>query len=181
MNKTAITILNDYGVMALATVRPDGWPQATCVSYVNDGLLIYFLVSRSSQKFKNILKDDRVSIAIGADRASPTEIEGLSIAAHAFELRDEPYRSAILKRLSLREGTGRLARLGADPRGARHHLRRRLLTRAGPRGDHHGRRRPDGRDDRRAGEQLGTQSHSLSSPVPCGPRLIEPDTAEVRL
>jgi nitroimidazol reductase NimA-like FMN-containing flavoprotein (pyridoxamine 5'-phosphate oxidase superfamily) len=102
VNKTAITILNDYGVMALATVRPDGWPQATCVSYVNDGLLIYFLVSRSSQKFKNISKDDRVSIAIGADRAEPAQIEGLSIAAHAFELRDEPYRSAILKRLSLR-------------------------------------------------------------------------------
>ncbi len=102
MNKTAITILNDYGVMALATVRPDGWPQATCVSYVNDGLLIYFLISRSSQKFKNISKDDRVSIAIGADRAEPSQIEGLSIAAHAYELRDEPYRSAILKRLSLR-------------------------------------------------------------------------------
>jgi hypothetical protein len=34
--------------MSLATVRPDGWPQATLVSYVNEGIILYFLISRSS-------------------------------------------------------------------------------------------------------------------------------------
>jgi hypothetical protein len=29
--------------------RPDGWPQATIVGYVNDGLTLYFLCSPQSQ------------------------------------------------------------------------------------------------------------------------------------
>ena len=28
--------------LTLATIRPDGAPQATTVSYVNDGLAVYF-------------------------------------------------------------------------------------------------------------------------------------------
>ena len=50
MEQKAIQILEGHRTMAIATVRPDGWPQTTIVGYANDGLLLYFLISRSSQK-----------------------------------------------------------------------------------------------------------------------------------
>ena len=95
-------ILARNRIMAVATLRPDGWPQATYVSYVNDEYVIYFLVSRTSQKFRNIAADDRVSIAIGTDATAASRIEGLSMSARASEARDEPYRSQALARLSAR-------------------------------------------------------------------------------
>lgn len=66
--------------MALATNRPDGWPQVTTVGYVNDGFLLYSFISANSQKHANILLDPRVSIAICSDASSPLAIEGLSLA-----------------------------------------------------------------------------------------------------
>jgi len=102
MNASALTVLNQHGTMALATARPDGWPQATVVCYVNDGLAVYFLISRTSQKFANVTRDRRVSIAIGSDARLPGQINGLSMAAEVSEVRDEPYRSQVLAKLSAR-------------------------------------------------------------------------------
>ncbi len=51
--------------MVLAALRPDGWPQATMVGYVSDGLVLYFAISRASQKLANRPATARVSIAIG--------------------------------------------------------------------------------------------------------------------
>jgi len=42
--------------MTLATLRPDGWPQATTVGYVNDGLTLYFLCGLDSQEPANIAR-----------------------------------------------------------------------------------------------------------------------------
>jgi hypothetical protein len=102
MVTSALSVLNQHSTMALATARPDGWPQATTVCYVNDGLAVYFLISRTSQKFANISRDGRVSIAIGDGARLPSQIKGLSMAAEAFEVRDEPYRSEVLAKLSAR-------------------------------------------------------------------------------
>lgn len=33
--------LNGHRVMTLATLRPDGWPQAATVSYVNEDVTLY--------------------------------------------------------------------------------------------------------------------------------------------
>jgi nitroimidazol reductase NimA-like FMN-containing flavoprotein (pyridoxamine 5'-phosphate oxidase superfamily) len=81
-------ILDSHRLMALATVRPDGWPQVTLVGYVNEGLRLYFIVSRRSQKLHNILNDERVSIAIGADARDPADIRGLSMSARISEVTD---------------------------------------------------------------------------------------------
>ena len=102
MQDKVLSILGRHGVMTVATNRPDGWPQATTVSYANEGMILYFLISRSSQKFENIAADDRVSIAIGSEAGAPSQIEGLSMAARALESTDEPYRSQILAKLSAR-------------------------------------------------------------------------------
>jgi hypothetical protein len=95
MQEKIFSILGRHGLMTLATNRPDGWPQATSVSYVHRGLFIYFLISRSSQKFANLSADDRVSICIAT--GSPTPL--LSMSARAVEPRDEPYRSDILQQM----------------------------------------------------------------------------------
>ena len=102
MSASALSVLNAHGTMAIATVRPDSWPQATMVCYVNDGLAVYFLIARSSQKFANISRDGRVSIAIGGYARLPGQIRGLSMAAEASEVRDEPYRSDVLAKLGAR-------------------------------------------------------------------------------
>lgn len=99
MEQKAVEILNQNRLMALSTVRPDGWPQATFVGYANEGLLLYFVVSRQSQKFANIQKDDRVSLVVGRDFYNPSTIKALSIAAHASEVTDAEQRKRALKLL----------------------------------------------------------------------------------
>ena len=83
-----LRLLDEHRMMTLATNRPDGWPQATMVGYVNDGYLLYCFVARNSQKYANILRDSRVSLAIGSDAADPAEIKGLSLAGRAAEVTD---------------------------------------------------------------------------------------------
>lgn len=102
VEQKAVEILSQYRLMALATLRADGWPQATMVSYANDGLLLYFVISKKSQKYANIDRDSRVSIVIGRDFEDPAQIKALSIAANASEVRDRAQRDhaieLILKR-----------------------------------------------------------------------------------
>ncbi|HXF87145.1 MAG TPA: pyridoxamine 5'-phosphate oxidase family protein [Xanthobacteraceae bacterium] len=83
-----VELLNAHRIMTIATNRPDGWPQATVVGYANDGLIIYCLVARDSQKFANISRDPRVSIAIANDYPQPLQIKGLSLAGRAVEASD---------------------------------------------------------------------------------------------
>jgi len=92
MKDKAIKILDQHRLMGLATVRPDGWPQATMVSFANEDILVYFIISRQSQKFANIERDDRVSLVVGRDFEDPSEIMALSIAARASEVRDPKQR-----------------------------------------------------------------------------------------
>ncbi len=77
-------LLDENRVMSVATLRPDGWPQATMVGYVHDDLTLYFAVGRTSQKLANIKLDPRISLALGHDW--PNRLRGLSIAAQAEEV-----------------------------------------------------------------------------------------------
>jgi general stress protein 26 len=102
MEQDAIALLNRYRLATIATLRADGWPHATMVSYANQGLHIYFIISQQSQKLANIARDDRVSIAIGRDTRDPWAIDGLSMSARARVLvrapeRDRAYQ-ALLER-----------------------------------------------------------------------------------
>lgn len=99
MQDKAVRILDQNRLMAISTVRPDGWPQTTFVGYAHEDLLIYFIVSRQSQKLANIERDDRVSIAIGRDFDDPSTIMALSMAAHASEVRDGKQRNRAVELL----------------------------------------------------------------------------------
>lgn len=84
-----IALLDEHRIMSVATNRPDGWPQATIVGYVNDGLIIYAFIARDGQKYANITADPRVSIAIAKDYPLPLQIKGLSMAARALVVEDK--------------------------------------------------------------------------------------------
>jgi nitroimidazol reductase NimA-like FMN-containing flavoprotein (pyridoxamine 5'-phosphate oxidase superfamily) len=92
MLQPAIAILDDHRMMAISTVRPDGWPQTTMVGYANDGWSIYFLIFRDSQKFANIGLDDRVSVAVSAEPSFLGEIKAVYAGAHAAEVKDPQER-----------------------------------------------------------------------------------------
>ncbi len=83
-----VELLDEHRIMTIATNRPDGWPQATVVGYTNHELTIYAVVGRTGQKFANITRDPRVSIAIAKDYPEPVEIKGLSMAARAVAVAD---------------------------------------------------------------------------------------------
>lgn len=86
LQQKAIDILARSRDMAIATVRPDGSPQTTVVSFVHDGLLVYFGCAAESQKAENISRDPRVSITVTEPYESWMEIRGLSMAATAEEV-----------------------------------------------------------------------------------------------
>jgi len=81
-----LELLDEHKTMAVATLRADGWPQATLVGYVHHGLDLYFVVAAGSQKAANITHDGRVSIALGHE--APTRLRGLSMAALAEVVTD---------------------------------------------------------------------------------------------
>lgn len=81
-------LLDQHRTMTIATLRPDGWPQATTVGYANDGLTLYFLCGPESQKAANLARDNRVSLTIDDDTAQVMEITGLSMAARAERVLD---------------------------------------------------------------------------------------------
>ena len=77
MQQPAIDILDANRIMTIATVRPDGWPQATIVGYANEGWSLYFLIYRNSQKFANIARDNRVAITVGSEPRDIRQIKAV--------------------------------------------------------------------------------------------------------
>jgi general stress protein 26 len=83
-----LSILAGANDMTIATLREDGYPQATTVSYAHDGLAIYFGCSADSQKARNISRSDKVSLTINLPYENWGEIRGLSIGARAQRIHD---------------------------------------------------------------------------------------------
>ena len=74
IRKKILALLDHHRIMTIATLRPDGWPQATTVGYVNDGLTLYFL----------------------CDTPQLMEITGLSMAARAQAVTDRAEAEKVL-------------------------------------------------------------------------------------
>ena len=96
------TLLDQHRIMTVATLRPDGWPQATTVGYVNEGLTLYFLCGLESQKAANLARDDRVSLTIDHDAPQVMDITGLSMAARAQPVVDRAEAEKVLRMLPLK-------------------------------------------------------------------------------
>jgi nitroimidazol reductase NimA-like FMN-containing flavoprotein (pyridoxamine 5'-phosphate oxidase superfamily) len=85
---TITQLLDRHRTMSVATLRADGWPQATTVGFVNEGLSIYFLCGLNSQKAQNLARDNRVSSTINDDPEDVLQITGLSLSGHAATVND---------------------------------------------------------------------------------------------
>jgi PPOX class probable F420-dependent enzyme len=102
IRRKILTLLDQHRIMTIATLRPDGWPQATTVGYANQGLTLYFLCGHDSQKAANLARDDRVSLTIDHDTPQVMEITGLSMAGHAQVVNDPAEAEKALRLLMLK-------------------------------------------------------------------------------
>lgn len=102
MREKILGLLAEHRIMTIATVRPDGWPQATTVGYAHDGLTLYFLCGVDSQKAANIARDDRVSLTIDHDTPQVMDIRGLSMAGRARAVTDTKEAEKAMQRLAAR-------------------------------------------------------------------------------
>lgn len=99
IRRKILDLLDTHRIMTLATLRPDGWPQATTVGYVSEGLVLYFLCGLDSQKARNLAQDDRVSLTIDHDTPDIMAITGLSMAARARPVEDRAEAERVLRLL----------------------------------------------------------------------------------
>ncbi len=83
LKQLILDLLRSHRNMTIATVRPDGFPQATTVVYASEGLSLYFACDLTSQKVKNLARSPKVSITISHEYEDWKEIRGLSIGGVA--------------------------------------------------------------------------------------------------
>jgi len=100
---TAVKILNRHRIMAISTVRPDGWPQTTIVGYVNRDFDIFFLIFRASQKYHNLQNDDRIAIAVASEPSALNDLQAVYAGAHASEITDADGRAEAWRLLMERD------------------------------------------------------------------------------
>ena len=96
LQSKVVELLGQHRIMTIATLRPDGWPQATTVGYVSEGLSLWFLCGLQSQKARNLALDNRVSITVDHDTPDIMAITGLSMAARAHPVRDRSEAQKVL-------------------------------------------------------------------------------------
>jgi general stress protein 26 len=89
LEKAIVSYLDKHRHMALATVKDDGSPYASTVSYVNKGLTIFFMTDPSSQKGKNIAFCPKVGVAISEDYLDWDKIEGVQLAGSVEWIADQ--------------------------------------------------------------------------------------------
>ena len=99
IRKKILKLLDRHRIMTIATLRPDGWPQATTVGYASEGLILYFLCGADSQKAANLARDNRVSLTIDHDTPQVMQIAGLSMAARAQAVTDPAEAGTVLRLL----------------------------------------------------------------------------------
>lgn len=81
--------LAEHNCMTLATVGPDGAPQAAAVFYAADeGFNLYFLSSPTSRHSQNLARQPAVAATIQADGQAWQSIRGLQIEGTACQVED---------------------------------------------------------------------------------------------
>lgn len=80
IKKDVLAFLENSLLGVIATISPEGLPQAATVHMLaDDDFNVYFVTQRSSRKFKNIMKQPKVALVIGAELDPRTvQIEGVA-------------------------------------------------------------------------------------------------------
>lgn len=95
-----LDVLGRQHLMTIATIRTDGYPQATTVNYIHDDdFTLYFATDAVSQKAGNIALNDKVSVAI-VDRAGDFyKLRGLSMSGTAARIHTKDKANEVALRL----------------------------------------------------------------------------------
>ncbi|MDA8231203.1 MAG: pyridoxamine 5'-phosphate oxidase family protein [Magnetospirillum sp.] len=83
-----LAVMAGHNILTVATIRDDGYPQATTVAYANDRLSLYFACSPDSQKLDNIRRCNKVSATIDRDEKDWGRIQAVSLGGIAEVLSD---------------------------------------------------------------------------------------------
>ena len=97
--ESVLNILSREHLMALATLRHDGFPATTWVHYINDALTLYFACDAASQKAGNIALNPKVSLAIASETKNFYRLKGLSMSGHARRIKEKTTAALVAKRL----------------------------------------------------------------------------------
>jgi general stress protein 26 len=92
-------VLRRHHTMTLATIRPDGYPQATTVNYIHDEFTLYFASDAASQKAGNIKLNNKVSVAIASEEQNFYKLRGLSMSGIATRVADKGRAEELYLRL----------------------------------------------------------------------------------
>jgi nitroimidazol reductase NimA-like FMN-containing flavoprotein (pyridoxamine 5'-phosphate oxidase superfamily) len=84
-----LEVLARQQFMTIATIRPDGYPQATTVKYVHDDLIVYFATAPTSQKVSNIKLNNKVSVAVVDQAQDFYKLRGLSMSGTAERVQEK--------------------------------------------------------------------------------------------
>jgi general stress protein 26 len=84
-----LEVLTSHHTMTLATIRPDGYPQATTVNYIHDEFTLYFATDATSQKAGNIKLNNKVSVAIASEEQNFYKLRGLSMSGIATRVANQ--------------------------------------------------------------------------------------------
>lgn len=106
-------ILAGAADLTLATLRADGSPRASTVSFVNQGHVLYAAIAIDSGKAHDISHDNRVAVTVNLPYASWAAIQGLAIDGHAAFVSDTDELAAVASLLHRKQPA--FAKLIADP------------------------------------------------------------------
>jgi general stress protein 26 len=94
-----LEVLARHHTMTLATIRSDGYPQATTVNYIHEDFTLYFATDATSQKAGNIKLNNKVSVAIATDEQDFYKLRGLSMSGIATRVADKARAEGLSLRL----------------------------------------------------------------------------------
>ena len=94
-----LEVLQRQHLMALATIRPDGYPQSTTVNYIHDDLIVYFATATTSQKAGNLKINNKVSVSIVDQGQDFYKLRGLSMSGTAARVDEKQRAEEFVSRL----------------------------------------------------------------------------------
>ncbi|MCC7569417.1 MAG: pyridoxamine 5'-phosphate oxidase family protein [Candidatus Methanofastidiosa archaeon] len=94
------TYLEQHRYLTLATASVDGTPKAATVSYASEGTDIYFSTGVTTAKFKNILENPHVALAVDEDYDDWATIQGVQLEGVAKILEKDEEKAYALKLLT---------------------------------------------------------------------------------
>ena len=89
LEQTIVEHLKKHNGGTLSTVREDGTPQASGITYVNDGLVVYFAMDPDSQKKKNVDRNPNVGLAIFKDYYRWDRARAVQLAGQCLPVTDK--------------------------------------------------------------------------------------------